>query len=331
MRYSIHVYKSNCLQVSNQEFLLLSLPVLEYSGAQENKRVLPTCIAVHDLSCHAKSSLTIVIPILEAMGVEVSPLPTALLSTQTDGYDGYSFDDQTEAMERIISHWESLGVSARALYSGFLGSVEQIALVERLMPLISRGYSESGTDASPVILVDPVMGDGGQLYGPISPDMVPALRRLVAQASVITPNTTEACLLCGRPWQESWTTMDIMKLLDCLRTLTNAHIVITGISLQDDDERHYAVAYSDAVSGEQGIYQHDREKASLPGSGDMFASLCCGFLLQGGSFSSAVMHSSDMTALAVRRTLQAGYGIAPALIIPELVQEWHLKLQAPRT
>lgn len=251
------------------------------------------------------------------MEVEVSPLPTAILSTQTDGFDSYVFADQTDLMKRILTHWRTVGLSVDAVYSGFLGSVEQISLVHQVIDW------QKGLKPHVLAVVDPVLGDEGQLYGPMEAAMVPAMRKLVAAADITTPNMTEACLLCGVQWKADWTEAEALDMVKRLGSFGPRHAVITGISLKNDDGKHYAVACSDGRTGKSTLHVHERYPVSLPGGGDLFASLVCGLMIRGWKFSKATDRAAGLTALAVQKTRDAGcerrHGVAVALILPAIL------------
>lgn len=271
--------------------------------------MLQTCCAIHDLSCYAKSSLTVVIPVLEAMGIEVSPLPTAILSSQTDGFPSYYFEDATESMQKILSSWKSLGLHFDAIYPGFLGSARQVEIL--------RSFIEEQSSVSPaLVVIDPVLGDDGRLYGPVTDEQVKAMKELVKVSSVITPNVTEAALLLDRPFKVEFTEEEACDWVRQLSLQTKASVVITNMQL----------ANGKAVAGCHGlscfIVEYTDLHASYPGCGDLFASLLTGFLLNKTPFESAVGLAVQYSSLAIERSLQAGYerrhGVSPALIMGEL-------------
>ncbi len=270
----------------------------------------PTCTAIHDLSCYAKSSLTVVMPVLEAMGIEVSVLPTAILSSQTDGFDSYYFKDTTEELTHILSVWESLSLHFDALYSGFLGSAAQAAL---LTSFFRRQRAISKT----LILVDPVLGDNGSLYGPFSEKEVVAMRSLVREADVITPNTTEAALLLDRPYRQVFDEKTALGWARELSLEAGASVAITSVLLDDSS----AVVCHAGGSGF--LVPYEAYSASYPGCGDLFASLLLGFLINKESFQTSVAQAVTYTSRAISRTLEAGYekkhGIAPGLILADLL------------
>jgi pyridoxine kinase len=274
--------------------------------------MIPSCVAIHDLCCYAKSSLTVVIPTLEALCVEVCPLPTALLSSQTDGFDSYYFEDKSKAMEKVLGKWTSLGLSFDSIYSGFLGSSRQVKLVEAL---IARENQKHKT----LVVVDPVLGDDGILYGPVDTDLVDQMRLLITKSNVITPNTTEAALLLKENYKTSFTEEEISKWALALHQLGPESVVITSVQLRDT----MAVAYCD--KGRCALVPYHTLYTTYPGSGDLFASILTGFLLHKASLQTAVEEAVALCTLAIQRTAKAGYacrhGVAPSLIIPDLVKK----------
>ena len=274
--------------------------------------MVPSCVAIHDLCCYAKSSLTVVIPTLEALLVEVCPLPTALLSSQTDGFDSYYFEDKTEAMEQVLASWDSLGLSFDAIYSGFLGSPRQVKLVQTLIAKEKQNHTM-------LVVVDPVLGDDGVLYGPVDTELVDQMRSLVSHSDIITPNATEASLLLNQPYKTEFSEEEIFSWARALHQLGPESVVITSVQLHDT----MAVAYCDR--GSCALVPYQRVAATYPGSGDLFASILTALLLHKVCLQTAVQEAVSLCTLALQRTLQAGYsrrhGIAPFLVIDELVKK----------
>ena len=149
--------------------------------------------AIHDLSGFGRASLTVVIPILASMGVQTCPLPTAVLSSQTSGVEGFTFHDLTAEMGPMLDHWQRMGLSFDAVYSGFLGNPLQLEIAARCI----GHFLKPGGFA----LVDPVLGDNGTLDPTQTPEMVEAMRQLIGHAHVITPNLTEAAFLLDEPYR----------------------------------------------------------------------------------------------------------------------------------
>lgn len=253
--------------------------------------------AIHDLSGFGGGSLSAVIPILSAMGIQVCSLPTALLSTHTGGFSSFHFRDLTDDMRQIIAHWERLGLRFSAVYSGFLGSVEQIDIV--------RGFiSRFGTRDS-LIVVDPVLGDDGSLYETMAPTMVVEMRRLVGCADVITPNITEAAFLLDIEPQ-SLAVKDMLKarILD-LSAMGPRYVIVT--SVPEENFRGTSVVAFDATSSRFWKVACPYIPAHYPGTGDIFASVITGSLLQGDSLPLSLDRAVQFVSLAIRATF--GYNL----------------------
>ena len=149
------------------------------------ERLIPRVAAVHDISCVGRCSLTTIIPVLSCMGIQVCPLPTAILSTHLGGFKDVAFVDCTEHIDKFSKHWQSENIKFNCIYSGFLASEDQIGVVEK--------FIEDFAYSHPLVLIDPVMGDEGKLYSVYNEKMQEAMKGLIAKADVITPNYTEAC------------------------------------------------------------------------------------------------------------------------------------------
>ena len=262
----------------------------------------PRVAAIHDLSCIGRCSLTVAIPILSTLGVQAVPVPTALLSTQTDGYGDLFFRDLSEEMDEIAAHFDRLDLEFDAVYSGFLGDIRQI---ERVKSFIERFGGK-------LTLVDPVMGDGGALYQTYTPELAAGMRELCRHADIITPNYTEACFLTGTPYypEETFSEDELMARCDAmaeqLRAMGPDRVVITGIYLRGAwKENHYedgtvrTLAYSEA-----GRFVCDRPhlNAHYPGTGDIFASVLLGAMLSGDDFCGAVARACAFVEQTIRVT-----------------------------
>ncbi len=256
--------------------------------------------ALHDLSCFGRCALTVVIPTLSVMGYQVVPVPTALLSTHTGGFQGFHFRDLSEDMEKIADHFSELRVPFRSIYTGFLGSEEQIETVIRFIERFRDTHEELGR--CPLILVDPVMGDDGKLYSTYTPAMVEGVKRLSHYANLLTPNLTEACLLTDTPYfdtkqmdpDEAMARVD--ELLQKLRAYESERVVITGVFLSDGT---LANVGRDHDGWEFSIHR-PLEKFSFPGTGDIFASVLLGYLLRGCHFHTSCEQAADFTATLIR-------------------------------
>lgn len=257
------------------------------------KKPVPRIAAIHDLSGFGRSSLTIILPVLSTMGVQVCPLPTAMLSTHTGGFDDYYFLDLTGHMQPIADHWKKLNIEFDAVYSGFLGSSDQVEIVRRFIDDFRLPSDDQ------LILVDPVMGDDGELYGPITSDMVQEMRRLVEKADIITPNITEAALLLERDYKESVTIPEIKQWLADLSTIGPRMVVITSVRTDEKPDISTVAAY-DRKDGRFWKVDCDFVPAFYPGTGDLFASVLLGSLLQGDNLPIAIERSVQFVSISIR-------------------------------
>jgi len=230
----------------------------------DTKKVL----SVQDISCHGQCSNTVILPLLAAAGLETVILPTALLSTHTGGFTGYTFLDMTEEMERILNHYTCLGLCFDMLVTGYFGSPLQVETVRRLaLPLLKEGGLR---------FVDPVLGDNGKLYSIYTSEFVDAMRALCAEADVITPNITEACLLTGTPYRADADEAFCTALLDGLRALGPHTVLVTGV--------HFADGSIGVVGEEQGscfTAKAPYVDRNFHGTGDVFAGAFVGQLSHG--------------------------------------------------
>ena len=267
--------------------------------AEEGKSVvadLKRVLAVHDISCFGKCSLTVALPIISAAGIETTVLPTAVLSTHTGGFEGFTYRDLTEDMMGIAQHWQGLDLHFDAIYSGYLGSFEQIDLV---IELISRLKSDDT-----LVIVDPVMADHGELYGLFPADFPQGMARLCAVADVIIPNTTEAALLLGREWAAPpYTEQQVRELCGALTSeLGAAAAVLTGVAF---DEAHLGAASFEAASGKFALAGEALVPDMYHGTGDVFGSVLVAALVCGASLSAATEAAVRFTVACIQRSYEA--------------------------
>lgn len=270
--------------------------------------------AIHDISCFGKCSLTAALPIISAAGIETAVIPTAVLSTHTGGFSGYTFRDLTDDILPIARHWKQSGISVDAVYTGYLGSREQVDIVLQAAELIGK--------PDHLTVVDPVMADNGRLYGGFAPDFPQHMLRLCRGADIITPNITEAALLLGMPYipPAEHTREYIMRLLTGLYSLTGGvKIVLTGVGF---DERRIGVACYEG--GEPEFILSEKIDASYHGTGDVFASSLVAALMNGRSVKAAAAIAVNFTCGAIRRTLEKypdmHYSVAFEEVLPEFIK-----------
>jgi len=250
--------------------------------------------AVQDISGFGRCSLTVALPLLSAMGVQLSCLPTAILSTHTGGFTGYTFRDLTCDMESFFRHWQKEGFCFDALYTGYLGSLEQLDIVERFFDAFQTKKN--------LTLVDPVMGDHGVLYSRFDDKMVQGIRRLLKRADVIVPNMTEAAFLTGTPYQHDLhDEKEIRQLCEKLMALGPKKVVLTGVR---PDAEHLGPACFDG--NRLHIYAPRHVPKQYDGTGDVFASVLLGGLLQGLSLENSAELAADFTRACVEVSMLNG-------------------------
>lgn len=258
------------------------------------KRISPRVAAVHDLSGFGRVSLSMVIPILTTMGVQVCPLPTAVLSTHTGGFDNYKFIDLTEHLEEYIQHWASIGAEFDCIYSGYLGSPQQIDIIS--------GFIKDFRKEEQLIVIDPVMGDNGVLYSSFDMSIVVEMKKYIRLADIITPNLTEAAFLLDQLCPQSIGDAQVKEWLKALAAMGPKTVVITGVPAATAD-----MTCVTAYNSEDGRFWKvncSYIPTHFPGTGDGFTSVVVGSLLKGDSLPIALDRAVQFILSAIR----ASYG-----------------------
>ena len=260
-------------------------------------------ITIQDISCIGRCSLTVALPIISAAGIETSILPTAILSTHTGGFEGYTFRDLTEDIMPIIAHWQSLDIQADAIYTGYLGSDQQL----RLIADIFRYFKAQGS----LIFVDPAMADNGQLYPAFDLAFALGMRNLCSLADLIVPNITEATLMLGREYPgEDYDQPYIEQLLRDLAAIGPSQVVLTGVSFVYD--RIGAAAYNKATDSID-YYFTERVDGYYHGTGDIYSSALLAAIINDKPIAQSIQIACDFTLDAIKRTYVAAtdpkYGV----------------------
>lgn len=270
-------------------------------------------LAIHDLSCVGRCSLTVALPVLSACGIHTSALPTALLSTHTGEFTGYTCLDLTGEMRHIAAHFATLPLHFDGLYSGFLGSFAQIELVGNVL--------ERYRGADVLTLVDPVMADHGRLYATYTREMADGMGALCRLADVIVPNLTEASLLLNVPYDPEPFWDDVRCLLEGLAARYGCgQVIITGVRQGDQ----LGAASFSAADGRFSYAGAPRLPQVFYGTGDVFASGLMAAMLLGQSADQAAQTAVSFTHDAMTHTLQNGlplrYGVAFEQALPGLLR-----------
>ena len=272
-------------------------------------------VSIQDISCVGKCSLTVALPIISAMGVECGILPTAVLSVHT-AFKSFTFDDLTDQIEPISKSWIDNDIDFDAIYTGYLGSFEQLELV-------SRFFDEHKDDGT-LIFVDPAMADNGMLYKGFTPEFARAMGTVVcSKADIIDPNITEAAFMLGAEYKEdgSYDEDYVRELLQSLVALGPKKAVLTGVSLEPGSCGVYGL---DGQTGEYFSYFNELVDARFHGTGDVFSSTVVGALMNNFELDEALAVAADYTVAAIKATISQPdhnwYGVDFETEIPYLLK-----------
>ena len=271
--------------------------------------------AIHDISGLGKCSLTAAIPVLSAAGVSVAALPTAFLSTQTGGLNEYTYRDLTPDMRPAMAHWKKIGVRFDAIYSGFLGSAEQVDIVREFVSTFRHEHT--------LFLCDPAMADNGRLYDTFDDSFVDCMKNLCADADILVPNFTEAALLLGEDYHEPpYTTQYVERIASALSACYGVRdVVLTGVAF--DEISLGAAAYS-AETKRITYSLRQKVRGMFHSTGDLFASALLGGLLNGYSLNESAEKAIDFVVASIRRTVDLGgdsrFGLAFELCLPQYMR-----------
>ena len=257
-------------------------------------------VTVQDISCFGKCSLTVALPVISAMGVEAAVLPTAVLSTHTGGFKDFTFRDLSGDITGIFDHWKKENLHFDAIYTGYLGSFEQIDLMKDYI-----ANKESDT----IAFVDPAMADNGVLYTGFTPEFAHHMATLCSMADVIVPNITEAAFMLDIEYKESGYGKEYVDdILKRLVSLGAKKAVLTGVSFEDDK---LGVAMYDSEKDEFFYYFNEKIPVKFHGTGDIFASVCVGALMNEMDLKEALKVAADFVVECIKIT------------IPEKDEHWY--------
>lgn len=268
-------------------------------------------LTIQDISCVGQCSLTVALPIISACGVETAILPSAVLSTHTAGFSGFTFRDLTDDMPSIREHWEKENIKFDAIYTGYLGSLKQIGFVKDIMDSCNK---ESG-----LRIVDPAMGDNGKLYSLFDIEYAKAMATLCGEADIILPNITEACFMTDTEYKTEYDRAYIDSLLEKLTALGSKTVVLTGVGYREGMTG--VVVFE---NGEYKYYEHKRISKGCHGTGDVYASAFTGALMRGFDAFSAAKIAADYTVLCIENTQDDPdhwYGVKFESVLGELIKK----------
>jgi len=271
------------------------------------KRIL----TVQDISCFGQCSLTVALPILSACGVETVIIPSAVLSTHTGGFTGFTFRDLSDDIPAIAGHWRKENIDFDAIYTGYLGSIKQIDMVKDIFNTLTR---KNG-----VKIVDPAMADNGKLYYGFDQAYANAMAELCKEADIVLPNITEACFMTGLEYKENYDESYVNSVLSALENMGMKDIILTGVSYNNSTT-------GVVVKTNKGVeyYSHKKIPVGSHGTGDVFASAFSGALLRGKSKFGAAKVAANYTLRCIENTIgdeNHRYGVKFETAIPYLLEE----------
>lgn len=278
---------------------ILIRPLLNYTGKQlkckymmmDWRNKMKRVMSIQDISCLGKCSLTAALPIISAMGVETSIVPTAVLSTHTL-FNNFTFRDLTDDLIPIKNHWVDEDFKFDAIYTGYLGNEKQIDIVSE--------YFDTFRTEDNYIIVDPAMADNGKMYTGFEPDFAFQMAKLCKKADIILPNISEACFMLDMEYPGEDADIDKMKeLLLKLADFGSKIVVITGVKLEEG--RFGFVGY-DTRSKEFFSYSTEEVPMKSHGTGDVFASTFTGALMNNFPVFDALKIAADFTCACIKNT-----------------------------
>ena len=250
------------------------------------KRVL----TIQDISCFGQCSLTVALPIISACGIETVILPSAVLSTHTAGFNNFTVTDLSGDIPKIANHWKDENIKFDCVYTGYLGSLEQIDYVLDIFSSLTRENA--------LKIVDPAMADNGKLYPAFDIEYANAMKRLCSKADIVIPNITEACYLTDTEYKTEYDEEYIISLLKKLTALGAKKVVLTGVGYSAD-KTGVCVWENDTLS----YYEHNRNERSSHGTGDVYASAFVGALMNDKSLFDSAKIAADYTLKCIENTV----------------------------
>lgn len=274
-------------------------------------------MTMQDISCFGQCSITVSLPIISACGFETAILPSSVLSTHTGGFKNFTFRDLTNDIPGILNHWKSEGISFDCIYTGYLGSIRQIELAKSIFKMALNPCG--------LIVVDPAMADSGRLYYGFTPEFVAEMATLCSYADIILPNITEACFMCGIPFLEGpYTPEYVNGLISRLEKLGAKKIILKGVCY---DSSLLGVVVYDCLTKERQEYFTQRINQSFHGTGDCFASVVVGSIMNGRSLFDSAKLATDFVVRSIHSTMHDEnhvYGVKFEKNIPYLIKQLNL-------
>lgn len=267
-------------------------------------------LTIQDISCFGQCSITVALPVVSAFGIETAILPSAVLSTHTSGFTGYTVRDLTEDLPLIQKHWESEGIDFDAIYTGFIASIEQLDYIK---DIIGSRLKSGG-----LTFVDPAMADHGEFYNGFDQEFADEMGKLCKLGDYILPNTTEACFILHREWKEHFTKEEMIEMAKELSEFTKRYVILKGY---ENENNEMGMIVLDKKEDTIEIVYNDKIDYVSHGTGDVFASSFVGSTMVGKSPTSAAKIAGEFTKKAIEKTIgdeNHKYGVKFEQAIPEL-------------
>lgn len=262
---------------------------------------------INDISGFGRCSIAVELPIISVMKIQACPLPTSVFSNHT-GFESFFFDDYTDKMDFYMNEWKKLDLRFNGICTGFLGSKEQIVIVEKFFELFR--------DKNTLTIIDPVMGDYGKLYATYNMEMCLEMKKLVGYADVITPNLTEACILTDTEYHEDWTFEELEELVEKLAENGPDKIVITGITMNGNVENF---CYEKGEKPYVIVTEHIGKSRS--GTGDIFAAIIAADAVNGVDFKTSVKKAADFISKCILRSIEMDLPLTDGVCFEEFLAE----------
>ena len=274
----------------------------------ENIKIL----TIQDISCYGQCSITVALPIISAFGIETAVLPSAVLSTHTSGFSEYTVRDLTEDLPDIRKHWEKEGIYFDAIYTGFIGSIEQLDYIKDII--------DSRLKADGLVFVDPAMADNGEFYNGFDQEFADKMGELCKLGDFILPNTTEACYILHRQWKEEFTKEEMIEMANELSAFTKRHVILKGYQ---NENHKMGMMVLDKKDSSLDIVYNDKVDYMSHGTGDVFSSSFVGSTMSGKSPASAAKIAGELTKKAIEKTIDDpshNYGVKFEQVIPDIYE-----------
>ena len=266
---------------------------------------------INDISGFGRCSIAVSLPIISMLKVQCCPLPTSIFSNHT-GFPSFFFEDFTKNMEPYMEEWKKLDLQFNGISTGFLGSAEQIRIVQEFI----SEFKKEDT----LVIVDPVMGDYGKTYSTYTEEMCQRMKELACKADILTPNLTEACILTDTPYKDDWKTAEVIALAEKLSAQGPEKVVITGVS-----QKSYICNFCYEKGTEPSIVKTQKVGTQRSGTGDIFAAIISADAVNGVNFHDSVKRASLFIKRCILRSMELDIPVTDGVCFEEVLHTLNRK------